>query len=479
MNAFISHKRSGELSIFTFNTNVTYEMPVALLTSDINQFQNTLTFAAKLIEYERSLSDEYVKGTIFTDYIKKLEEKHSSELITLEKSHSSEITSRLSDIIQSLSDKEIYYSDQIRQLRLEYDQQIKTLKKDKQKVEDDATATKIELENIFEKEIKTLRKQLTDKEIDLQSVSKNDMIIREECNSASEKMIKLIEAKHSQALQALRESYEVSMKLKDESIEQRESRISLRENEFEKKQLRNANSSLRGKDGENSFNELIELKTSWKLIDTSKIPRSCDFSSVIHNAKVFFEVKKYKDTVGSSEVTKFTRDMKENPDVIIGIFISHQSGIVNKEIPISIEWINTSQCAVYIQRFNELDIDATLALLDHLIKIVGIYNKLISSNNIESKDCVLQNAIDKSRVYIERYLASSIELIKSVTNDKKKHLKIVEESYSNTLTCLKSQGEMIRIALEILTGEYIEDTNIDESIASEISDPKKTMKKKK
>ena len=38
---------------------------------------------------------------------------------------------------------------------------------------------------------------------------------------------------------------------------------------------------------------------------------------------------------------------------------------------------------------------------------------------------------------------------------------------------------MIRTALEIMTGEYIEDTNIDESIVTEVSDPKKPIKKKK
>jgi hypothetical protein len=157
-NAFISQKRSGKLSIFTFNTSNEYEMPITLLTSDIIQFQNALTFSSKLIEYEKSLSDEYIKGTIFTDYIKTLEERHSSELINLEKSQSSEITSRLSSIMQSLSDKELYYSDQIQQLKSDYEQQLKGLKKEKQKLEDDATATKTEIENKFEKEIKNLKK---------------------------------------------------------------------------------------------------------------------------------------------------------------------------------------------------------------------------------------------------------------------------------------------------------------------------------
>lgn len=478
-NAFVSQKRSGKLSIFTFNTSNEYEMPITLLTSDIIQFQNALTFSAKLIDYEKSLSDEYIKGTIFTDYIKTLEERHSTELIALEKSQSSEITSRLSSIMQSLSDKELYYSEQIQQLKTDYEQQIKTLKKEKQKLEDDTTATKTDIESKFEKEIKTLKIQLSNKEAEFQTASKNDALIREQCHKESEKIIKIIESKHTQALEGLRESYEMSMKLKDESVEQREARISLRENEFERKQLRNANSSLKGQDGESSFNEIVELKTKWKLTDTSKISHNCDFSSNIHNTSVLFEVKKYGDTVGSSQTTKFLRDMKEHPEVHVGIFISNQSGIANKESPISIEWINNSQCAVYIQNFNQLDIDATLALLDDLIKTVGMYNKLISSNDLESKQHELQTGIEKARVYIERYITSSSDLIKSVTNDKKRHLQIVEQTYSSTLSSLKSQGEMIRTALEIMTGEYIEDTIVDESVIAEISDVKKPIRKKK
>ena len=69
--------------------------------------------------------------------------------------------------------------------------------------------------------------------------------------------------------------------------------------------------------------------------------------------------------------------------------------------------------------------------------------------------------------------------MKNVINDKKKHLKIVEESYSGTIASLKRQGESIGTVMSILTGEYVEDTTIDPTLIteSEPTKPKKSAKK--
>jgi hypothetical protein len=483
-NAFINNKRNGNFSVFTFNTESSYQMPIILLTSDISQFQRALTYSARLIEYENTLSDDYIKDTIFSDYIKLIEEKHQRDMANLEKTQSLEIVSRISGITQCISDKEVEYSDQIKQLKSDYDQQLKVLTKEKKKLEDDITATKHDLESQYEKEIRQLRRLLAEREAEFMSASKNESLIREQCNNESERVIKVIEDKHKQSLDALRQAFEVSIKLKDESIEQKEQKILLREQDFDRKQQRNSNSSFRGKDGENLFNEIVESKTKWKLTDTSKIAQSCDFSSIIHGIPVFFEVKKYSNNVGSSQVVKFLRDMKEHPEVQIGIFISLETNIAckNKDIPISIEWIHNSQCAVYIQSFNELDTEPTLALIDQLIQMVCMYNKLIGSRGEVSQETILQTKIDKARIYIERYISESIELLKCVTNDQKRHRDLIERTYSHIISVLKSQADTIKTALEILTGEHLEDNTVDESlIPVEVIDtkPKKSTKKTK
>ena len=480
-NAHISHKRSGQLSIYKFNTENTYEMPVAILTSDIQQFQSVLTFSAKLIELENSLSTEYIKDTIFSEYVKKLEDKHTKDLEILKQSGLEEVSSKLSPLIQLISEKERDFNDQLKELKNNHSQQIKSLAKEKAILEQDSTATKQEIEASLQKEIKQLRKQLAEKEVEVQALTKGDAVIRDQCSAESERLIKVIEQKNTSALNALRESYETTIKLKEEALQQREARVTQKEQELQITIQRNASSSFRGQDGEMQFEQLAETTMKWKLTNTSKIPHSCDYSSEIHGSPVFFEIKNYTDPVRNDEVLKFLRDMKEHPEVIIGIFISWNTRIVGKDqtMPILIEWINNSQCAIYIQPLKDLEINATLALIDQIIKITGTYKSLIGSKGDVSEATILQPRIDKARVYIAQYITEASSLMKRVVNDKKRHLEIVESSYSSTIASLKTQGAAIATVLSVLTGEYVEDTTIDPTLISESepSKPKRSAKK--
>lgn len=482
-NAFLSQKQINGNIILKFKTETTYQMPMAILTSDIQQFQSVLTFAAKLIDLEKTLSTEYIKDTLFADYVNKLEEKYAKEIELLKLTSSEETISKLSSLINLISEKELQYNKQLTQIKDEHSQQIKLLLKEKSKVEDAATAAKQDLEEQLQKDIRTLRKQIVEKDAEVQSLSKGESFIREQCSAESERLIKIIEQKHSSTLTALRESYETTIKLKEEALQQREARVIQKEQELQTTIQRNASSSFRGQDGEMHFEHLVETNIKWKLTNTSKIPHSCDYSSEIHGYPVFFEIKNYTDPVRNEEVLKFLRDMKEHPEVIIGIFISWNTRIVGKDqtIPISIEWINDSQCAIYIQPLKDLEINATLALIDQIIKITGTYKKLIGSKGNVSETAILQPRIDKARVYIDQYISEASSLMKRVVNDKKRHLEIVESSYSSTIASLKTQSTAITTVLSILTGEYVEDTTIDLTLDadSDLSKPSKPKRQGK
>ena len=481
VTSYISHKNSGKLSIFKFNTENTYQMPVAILASDIQQFQSVLNFAAKLIDLEKSLSTEYIKDTLFADYVKNLEYKHANDIEMLKRSSLDEVTSKLSPLIQLISEKEVQFNKQLESIRTDNALEVKALVKEKARCEIDATAAKQEIEEQLQREIKILRKQVSEKESEVQSLSKGEGLIRDQCRAESERLIKIIEQKNATAIEALRESFSTSIKLKEEVLQQREARILQKEEEFQTTIQRNASSSFRGKDGEVHFEQLAETNMKWKLTNTSKIPHSCDYSSEIHGSPVFFEIKNYTDPVRNEEVLKFLRDMKEHPEVSIGIFISLNTRIVGKDqlLPISIEWINNSQCAIYIQPLKDLEINATLALIDQIIKINSIYKKLIGSKGDISESVILQPRIDKARVYIDQYISEASSLMKRVVNDKKRHLEIVESSYSSTIASLKTQSAAIATVLSILTGEYAEDTTVDPSLIvdPEPSKPKKSVKR--
>jgi uncharacterized membrane-anchored protein YhcB (DUF1043 family) len=118
-------------------------------------------------------------------------------------------------------------------------------------------------------------------------------------------------------------------------------------------------------------------------------------------------------------------------------------------------------------------------MIDQLIKLSSTYNKLIASKGYLSQESMLQERIDKARVYIEEYITESTLLISRVTNDQKILKKHIESTFSHTLAELKKHSTCINTALEIITGEYKEDTSIDESlIEDETSTPKKQVKKK-
>jgi len=482
MCAYAGRKRLGKNSVIKFNVNPTYEVPVCLLTSNISQFQSALDFAARLIDLQKSLSEDILKDTIYADYTRTIEEKHNQALIQVEKSASEGFSSKLSGIIQTIADKQLAFNEQVETIRSDYENQLRILVKEKKRLEDDATAAKTELESSLQKEIRNLRKQVTEKDAELQSLSKTDSIVREQCNLESQKLIRIIEEKNSNALDALNKSYEQTMKLKEEALQQREARVLQKEYELQTTLQRNASSTFRGQDGESYFQLLAESKMDWKLTDTSQIPHSCDYSATIHKVPVFFEMKNYTNDVRNEEVTKFLRDMKEHPEVHVGIFISLNTRIAgkDKDTPISIDWINDSQCAIYLQTFKELDVGHTLSLLDQIIKLSGMYNKLISSSSNISEESMLQGRIDKARVYIEEYITETCSLVKRVVNDQKLHRQLVESSYSHTLAVLKTQSAAINTALEILTGEYKENNTIDESLVEQVDEvkPKRGGKKK-
>jgi hypothetical protein len=480
-SAYAGRKRVGKLSVIKFNIHTSYEVPISLLTADINEFQTALNFSAKLIDLQKSLSDDFIKSSIYEEYTKSIESKHAEEISLVEKSASENFSSRLSDIIQGITDKQQEFNSQINTLRYDYDEQIKIINREKKKAEDDATATKIELEASLQKEIRLLKRQISEKDGELQSLSRSEALIREQCNLEAQKLLKIVEEKNSAAQESMRRSYEQAVALKEEALQNREEKVSQREQELQTTLQRNACSSYRGQDGETFFQTLAEEKMKWKLIDTSKTPHSCDYSAIIHKINVFFEMKNYTTDVRSDQITKFLRDMKEHPEVHIGIFISLHTKIAGKDRdkPISIEWINDSQCAVYIQSFKELDENHTLSLIDQIIRMSSMYSKMIGSKGDVSEESMLQGRIDKARVYIEEYITETCSLIKRVTNDQKLHRQLVESSYSHTLAVLKTQSSAINTALEILTGEYKEDNIIDESLVStEEVKPKKGGKKK-
>lgn len=454
--AFTSRQHVGDYSILSFNVSNTYEMPVELLTSDILQFQEVLTFASKLIEREKSITDEFTRESMFTEYLKDVKERHSEELIQAEKKSLSE----LSPLLQQISD-----------IRQEYEQQIKTLQKANKSLEFDIQTVKSELEITLQKELRVQQKRIIELESDLQRASRGESSIREQCKAESDKLIKTIE-----------ENTNKFIKAKEESIDLRELRLKEKEFELDKKAQRVNKSVSRGQDGEHFFMNLTKEKMNW---DLKKAPtHSCDYSSTILGIQTLFEVKNYTTVVPQKEIIKFLSDMKSHPEALVGVFISLNSGIVGKSSsdPITIDWIHSSQCVIYVQSGLELDIDNVLSIIEQIIRVVGIFNTALTSNESKSQEPIFQQRIEQAKGYLERMISRLTKLITKIGVDKKQYIALIDANTQYSISELKYQITDLTTSIQILLGtddSPPETTSEESEPLPQPVKPKKSAAKKK
>ena len=463
--AFLSRQQVGEYSRVSFNVSNSYEMPVELFTSHILQFQHALTFASKLIEREKSITDEFTRESMFSEYLKGVKHDHSLELIQAEKKSLYE----LSPLLQRVSDMERSTTEKIEEIRRDYEQQIKTLQKTNKVYETDALALKAELELTLQKELKIQQKRIAELEADLQRASRGESSIREQCRTESDRLVK-----------ALEENTDKFVKVKEESIALREQRVTEKEHELNVKSQRINKSVSRGQDGEAFFMALTKEKMNW---DLKKAPtHSCDYSSTILGIPTLFEVKNYTTVIPQKEVTKFLSDMKAHPEALVGVFISLNTGIAGKSslVPISIDWVHSSQCVIYIQVCLELDVDHVLSVIEQIIRITGIFNTALTSHESESDEPMFQQRIEQAKGYLERMVTRVTKLITKIGVDKKQYMALIDANCQYSVSELKYQITDLTTSIQILLGtpEVVSEPTSEELEVIPESKPRKAVKKK-
>jgi len=416
-----------------------------LLTCDIPLFESVLSFASKLIETEKSIQTEYVRDQLFSEYLKDIEKKHSQQINTLEKQSVTETTSRLASLDQKISDMEQANNSAISDLKREYDQQIRALQKTNKSLESDSASIRSEVESAAQKEMKQLTKKIAELELDLARSSRAESIVREQCQAESDRLIN-----------AIKESAKELVKVKEDALQQREEKLAKKEEELQVKIQRNASSAYRGQDGENWFSSMAKEKMNWNLKYTGDVPHSCDYSSTIHSVPVFFEHKNYTHSVPQKEVTKFLRDMKEHPEVLVGIFISQNTSIQGKSptVPFAIDWVHGSQCVIYIQSIVEMDIDYVLSLMDQMIRVSGTFNKVIKSQDETSSGKTHETRIEQAKLYLQNSLSRTNSLMRKISADRKNLVGIIETNTTQNLLDLKQQSAELSTGIQILLGEY-------------------------
>lgn len=454
--------------IVSFQTSHGFSLPQNVVTTSISEFETVLTFSSKLLDLHKDLKSQYAKETFFADLLRELQNSHKAELESVKYEASSTVTKQIAPLVLQITTLEQQKKVQLDEYKSEYEKKLKELDKKYKSLDQEYSTFKRESEEDKIKELKVLQKKNKELESDLQLASRSETTIRDQCQAESNRLI-----------QMMRESQSEIFKLRESQFIEREQRLHIKEKELDSKIQRNSSSSLRGQDGETGFKELAKEIMNWDLV---KQPfHACDHSSTIHSVLVLFEHKNWTHTVQQKEVNKFLRDMKENPSCVVGIFLSPVANIVGKnpKAQITMDWINTTQCAVYIQKSSEMDPEFLFQTLDQIIRIACTFYRNLESANTGSSEAIFEQRIEQAKSFVQNAISKFGTMIKKVQTDKKQLISLIESMTSQTIQDLRHQSDELKTAIQILLGESCsieEDETID---LPPLEKPKAPPRKKK
>lgn len=131
-----------------------------------------------------------------------------------------------------------------------------------------------------------------------------------------------------------------------------------------------ASSSVKGKDYENAFRERLiatfGLGDRFSLTDSNRIGvgHAGDSLMTWGEHTIMWEVKNYDRAVPTAEVEKFRRDVKENPQVRVGVMISRSTAITGKTASgdRTVEFVE-GKMLIYLSNFEAMSEDTLPNLL--------------------------------------------------------------------------------------------------------------------
>ena len=120
---------------------------------------------------------------------------------------------------------------------------------------------------------------------------------------------------------------------------------------------RAANVKTKGSDYEEQFGEKLKkyygVCGGFRLRDTRLgAGHECDFLMEMESHQIMWELKNYSAVVPKAEVDKFLRDLKENPQVSVGVMISRTTDIYGKHLagPMLVEF-EGDKMMIYLSQF--------------------------------------------------------------------------------------------------------------------------------
>jgi hypothetical protein len=238
------------------------------------------------------------------------------------------------------------------------------------------------------------------------------------------------------------------------SMEQLKLLYSEREAGIRKELEKSFASTHKGTQGEKDFDDLVKQYTNWPTLkNMSKTSHGTDRSCRIRKCDTLFEIKNYSSDVPKKEVEKFQRDMEENSDNPLGVFISLNTNITGKkDTPlIQVEWTSKSQLLLYINSFNSHSAEDVLNIIDTFADVAwNIFNKA-SEHPQDSDDYHnLQTRAEQAKVYVTKEIMRMTELLRTLGHDCKFLKETVDKQHSNYKYQITQSKTALQGIIEIL-----------------------------
>ena len=409
----------------------------------VNDFNKILSLATEaIVELRRSAHTIQYSDTLSSE-IKKHTDLFTSERL------------KLQEDMKLLLQKN---DNEISTLQASYDQKIKALESKKSKLEAELS--------VAELSVSKMKEQFDSLKADSQSML--DISIKKivgQKEEQYEREIQRIQQSHKHACESLEKQAKERVNQCD--TQHKESIEKMRElyTEKEKELLRNYEktfvSSSRGKQGEEEFETIVSRCVSWPpMMNMSKTSHGTDRHCKIRNCNTLFEIKNYSDDVPSKEVVKFERDMEENQDCPLGVFISLNTNIVGKKSGnfITMHWSPKTQLLLYINSFYSHTPEDIITFIDICADLAWSIFK--SANDTpEEVDTVihLESRIAQAKMYVEKEIKRMTDLLRTVNHNKTFLIDTINKQSTEYAYNIQQSRQALKGILEIFLGKSEEE----------------------
>ena len=221
-----------------------------------------------------------------------------------------------------------------------------------------------------------------------------------------------------------------------------------------------ASSSLRGAAGEEDFGQLLS-GVGLVAESTGKQSHMCDYKGVVDGVEVFYEVKNHESVLREEQITKFLRDMKEHPEVGVGVFVALKLPLPGRRRGrgIVVEWLEDRRLVVFC---GELLSDGggssglgTMELIKKFVEAGVRVRKMIldmeADGGGEAEVGRLMDRIKRGQSYLEMVS----ERARGLFNKMRIDAKTVEAIHESSLAQVKMMREEIKMTVGAFLGETL------------------------